>query len=300
MAAGRLAMSGVFRLSRRLDPGRIERWGTRLGDLIYRASRRYRWVAMRNLKAAFPEWDESKVREVARATFRNFARSMLEFFYLTRLSPDEVDGWIELEGKEHLDAALSAGHGVVVVTAHLGNWELFARKLVLAGYKVNVIARDTDDPAMGAMVSAVRRNGGYNVLDRDSSVLPGMRCLRRNELLGILPDQNTHVGIFVDFFGRPAATATGPAVFSIRTGAPILYGFARRVEGGRFKAVCYPPLDVRLTGDDEADVHAVTSALTRAIEDEIRKDPAQWLWLHDRWRRTAEAPRPIERLEKRS
>jgi KDO2-lipid IV(A) lauroyltransferase len=103
-----------------------------------------------------------------------------------------------------------------------------------------------------------------------------------------LPDQNTLSGIFVDFFGRPVATATGPAIFSLRSGAPIICGFAKRLGKGRFKVTIYPPLEVPLTGDEDADVHAITQSLTKAIEDEVRKDPAQWLWLHDRWKRTAE------------
>lgn len=287
---GRLAVTGLLRLSGWLNPKRIERLGRLLGDFIYVASRRYRRVALKNLAAAFPEWDSKKVRSTARDTFRHFSRGVLEFFYLLRLPSEDLDKWIDVEGIEHLETALAKGRGVVCVTAHLGNWELFARKIVLQGYKINVIARDSDDPTMTGVANEMRQNAGYRVLPRDGSALPALRCLRRNELLGILPDQNTYSGIFVDFFGRPAATAPGPAVLALKAGAPIICGFARRMEGGRFKAVLYPPIEVPLSGNEEADVHAITSALTKKIEDEIRKDPAQWLWLHDRWKRTSEAP----------
>jgi KDO2-lipid IV(A) lauroyltransferase len=289
LAAGRLAMAALWRLSRRLTPRRIERWGARLGDFMFVASRRYRRVVLENLAAAFPDWSKQEVRRTGRNTFRNFARGALEFFYLLHLPPDELDRWIKIEGTEHLDAALKQGRGAIIVTAHLGNWELFARKLVLLGYRLNVIARDSDDPGMTGIANAIRQKGGYQVLARDASALPAMRCLRRNEVLGILPDQNAVVGIFVDFFGRPAATATGPAVFSLRSGAPIICGFAPRTEEGRFKAVMYPPLVTPTSGDEEADVRALTATLTKVIEEQIRKDPAQWLWLHDRWRRWREA-----------
>jgi KDO2-lipid IV(A) lauroyltransferase len=290
LLAGRLAVTSIARISKKLTPRRIRRWGAWLGDFMYVASSRYRGVAVRNLRAAFPEWSESQVRRVARDTFRNFARVSLEFFYLHELPPDQIDKWIDVVGMEHLDAALKGGRGVVVVTAHLGNWELLARTVAQMGYKISVIARDSDDPTMTGTANTIRQKAGYKVLPRDAAVLPAIRCLKKNEILGILPDQNTLSGIFVDFFGRPVATATGPAVFALKTGAPILCAFARRAEEGRFVAEIQPPLDVPLTGDDEADIHAVTAAFTKVIEDEIRKDPAQWLWVHDRWRRTSQAP----------
>lgn len=290
LAAGKVGLSLVLILVKRLTPERITRWGRILGDFIFTASRRYRRIAIANLTAAFPEWSHDEVIRVARETFRNFSRGGLEFFYLLKLPREELDRWISIEGREHLDAALEKGRGVVAITAHFGNWEFFARKLVLLGYRLNVIARDSDDPTMTGIFNDVRQKAGYKVLPRDAAALPAMRCLRRNELVGILPDQNTMNGIFVDFFGRPAATATGPAVFALKSGAPVICGFARRDEEGSFKVTIYPPLDVQPTGDEESDVRALTAAITKAIEDEIRKAPEQWLWLHDRWRRAHLAP----------
>jgi KDO2-lipid IV(A) lauroyltransferase len=287
--AGKLAMLVLSRLSKYLTPARIDRYGAKLGNLIYIASKRYRRVVLRNLAAAYPGWGAEKVRRVGRETFRHFARGTLEFFHLLNLTPEQVDESVEIEGREYLDAALENGHGAIIVTAHYGNWELFARKIVLMGYKLNVIARNSDDPTMTGVANRVRESGGYKVFGRDSAAIPALRCLRRNELLGILPDQNTLSGIFVDFFGRPVATATGPAIFALRSDAPIICGFAKRLGNGRFKATLYPPLKVPLTGDEDADVHAITQSLTKAIENEIREDPTQWLWLHDRWKRTAEA-----------
>jgi KDO2-lipid IV(A) lauroyltransferase len=298
MAAGRFAMAGVMKVADRLNPGRIDWWGKRLGDLMFFGSRRYRTVASKNLTNAFPDWDRGRVMRVARDTFRSFARGALEFFHLLHLPAEELGDWITIEGTEHLDAALAKGHGVILITAHFGNWEVFARKLVLLGYPVNVIARDSDDPGMTGIGNAVRQSGGYRVLPRDDAALPAMRCLRKNELLGILPDQNTWSGIFVDFFGRPVATATGPAVFALRSGAPIVCGFARRDESGRFGAVIYPPLEVSMSGDEDTDIQRLTEAFTDVIEDEIRKYPEQWLWVHDRWRRTDEAPDRKAVLEK--
>lgn len=289
LMAGRMAVCVFLRLSNRLNQSRIDRWGRRLGDFMFLMSRRYRRVAMRNLFEAYPEWSKTQVRTTARNTCRHFAKGMLEFLHLLHLPPEDLDGWIDLEGKEYIDEALDKGHGAILITAHLGNWEIFARKLALSGYKLNVIARNSDDPTMTGVANKMRETAGYHVLDRDNSALPSIRSLRRNEVLGILPDQNTFTGIFVEFFGRPCATATGPAVFALRSGAPVICGFARRTDEGRFKAVLYPPLDVPVTGNEKEDIHRLTQALTKAIEDEIRKDPPQWLWLHDRWKRASEA-----------
>lgn len=283
-------MRAVFKLSPKLTPKRIEKWGNRLGGLWFLLMKRYRLVSIRNLTNAFPEWGPEKVREVAKESCRQFARGGLEFFYLLHLSKEDLDKWITIDGTEHLDAALAKGRGVILITAHFGNWEVFARKIVLLGYPVNVIARDSDDPGMTGIGNAIRQGGGYHVLPRDDAALPAMRCLKKNQLLGILPDQNTWHGIFVDFFGRPVATATGPAVFSLRSGAPVCCGFSRRESDGRFKAVIYPPLEVPATGDEEADIRNLTEAFTNVIEEEIRQYPSQWLWVHDRWKRTNEAP----------
>lgn len=289
LLAGRMAVRVFLGLSNKLNQSRINRWGRRLGDFMYCASRRYRRVAIKNLSSAYPDWSKAQVRETAKSTCRHFAKGMLEFLYLLNLPTEELGRWIDLEGSEHLDEALSKGHGAILITAHLGNWELFARKLALSGYKLNVIARNSDDPTMTGTANKMREKAGYHVLDKKNSALPAIRALKRNEVLGILPDQNTFTGVFVDFFGMPCATATGPAVFALRSGAPVMCGFARRTEEGRFKAVIYPPLDVSITGNEEEDIHRLTQLLTKAIEDEIRKDPSQWLWLHDRWKRASEA-----------
>ncbi len=283
--AGRFAFTALSFVAKRLNPKRMERWGMALGDFIRLSSSRYRRVVKKNLTRAFPDWSEAEVERVGRKVFGHFARGILEFFHLLNLSREDVDRWVDITGTEHLDRALEAGHGAVLITAHYGNWELFARKLVLRGYPLNVIARDSDDAGMTGIANKIRESAGYHVLSRENAALPAIRRLKKNELLGILPDQNSFTGIMVDFFGHPAMTATGPAVFSLKAGSPVICGFGHREPDGRFKVTIHPPLEVEITGDDETDTRTITAAFTKAIEQEIRKDPSQWLWLHDRWRR---------------
>jgi KDO2-lipid IV(A) lauroyltransferase len=216
--------------------------------------------------------------------FRHFSRESLQFFRLLALTKDEVDALVEVDGIENLDRALGQGRGCIAVTAHYGNWEILARKIAILGYPVNVIARDSDDPGMTGIATRIREGAGYKVFDKDQPIIGAFRRLKNNEILGILPDQNDFDGIPVDFFSRPAATATGSAVLSLRSGAPIVPVFARKLDDGRYRITLYPQIGFEPSGDEERDIRELTSLFTAAIEREVRSNPSQWLWLHDRWK----------------
>jgi len=288
--AGRVTFWWLSRTASLLRPWSVRVFGNATGWLFFAASKRYRVVALRNLRAAFPVQSDREIDALAREVFRHFSREALQFFRLLSLGKEKIDAMVELVGKEHLDAALSKGKGCVVVTAHYGNFELLARKVVIQGYVANVIARDSDDPGITGITTRIRESGGYRVFDKDQPVIGAFRSLRNNEILGILPDQNESGGVFVDFFGRPAATATGPAVLSLRSGAPIVPAFCARVGDDAYSATVYPPIAFDPTGDEDKDVQELTALLTAAIEREVRRNPSQWLWLHDRWKLTSEAP----------
>ena len=288
---GRITFSCMSRASSLLRPWSVELIGNSLGSLFYVLSKRYRKVALKNLRAAFAnEKTDAEIRSIAKEVFKHFARGSLEFFRLLSLTPEQIGEMIEFEGAEHIDNALAKGNGCIIITAHYGNWELLARKLVLLGYSVNVIARDSDDPGMTGIATRIRETAGYKVFDRDQSLLGVVRGLRNNELLGILPDQNESHGIFVDFFSRPAKTAVGPAIFSLRSGAPLVPVFAARLGRGKYKAVAHPPVQFEPSGDEEKDIHDLTALIQKAIEKEVAANPSQWLWLHDRWKLSSEAP----------
>ncbi|MDO8684356.1 MAG: lysophospholipid acyltransferase family protein [Armatimonadota bacterium] len=265
--------------------------GRALGMLGYVISKRYRRVAIANLRAAFPEITEANAKYLTKQTFCNFCRAFVEFFIVRRFTQSEINNVIELEGTENTDEALRRGKGGIILTAHFGNWEVLARKLVAQGYPLNVIARNSDDPTMTGIINDIRQSGGYNVMTRDSSVRTSMRCLKANEFVGILPDQNTLGScVFVEFFGRPAATAAGAAMFAIKTGAAILPAFCSwNPKEKKYHGIIYPALEYKLTGDTDKDAINITAAFTRAIEDEVRKYPSQWLWIHNRWKRAGEA-----------
>lgn len=287
---GRATFWVFLRVSGLLRPWSVRLMGNALGSVFYYLSRRYRGVAQKNLRAVYGgEKSERELQRMAKEVFRHFSRESLEFFRLLSLSREQIDKMVEMESREILEEVIKEGRGVIALTAHYGNWELLARKLVVSGYTVNVIARDSDDPGITGITTRIRETGGYRVFDKDQPIIGAFRCLRHNELLGILPDQNDSHGIYVDFFGRPAATAVGPAVLSLRSGAPIVPIFCARIGDDKYRARVYPRIDFTPTGDEEVDVAALTALVQKAIEREVRANPTQWLWVHDRWKRYAEA-----------
>jgi Kdo2-lipid IVA lauroyltransferase/acyltransferase len=236
--------------------------------------------------AAHPAWSDEEIERMVRRNFRHCGQTLAEFLAMPQWSSAEIAKRVELRGMHHLDAALSRGRGALLVTAHYGNWELMAARVVKAGYPVSVIARDADDPPTNALINWIRGACGYRVISRRNATRPALECLRRNEPLGILLDQNTVSGeVYVDFFGHLAATATGPAILALRTGAPLIPLFDRRREDGTHVVELQPPLEWAPTGDRAQDVLRITAQLTHAIERQIRAEPSQWFWIHNRWKR---------------
>ncbi|MCE5198716.1 MAG: lysophospholipid acyltransferase family protein [Armatimonadota bacterium] len=282
---GRITFALMTQAAGLLRPWSVRGLGNALGSAFYVCSKRYRTVALKNLARVFGnEKNRAEIEAIAKNVFRHFTRSAFEFFYLLALSQKQIDEMVNIQGKEHLDNALAKGNGCIIITGHYGNWELMARKLVILGYKINVIARDSDDPGMTGITTRIREQGGYRVFDRDQPIIGAFRALKNNEILGILPDQNDSSGIFVDFFGIPVATAVGPATLSLRSGAPLVPIFCARAEDGRYCATVYPKIEFQPSGNNEKDIHDLTGLINKAIEREVRRNPSQWLWIHDRWK----------------
>jgi KDO2-lipid IV(A) lauroyltransferase len=263
--------------------------GTAVGSFCYATMRRYRRVARANLQRAFGATrSPDEIERLARRSVQHLGRTLVEFLQVPHWGPAEIERQIDLIGMEHLDAALAQGRGVIGVTAHYGNWEFLGVRLAHAGYPLNVIVRDADDPTINALFGRIRRGCGFRAISRRGGLRPSLACLRRGEILAILLDQNAAEGeAFVDFFGSPAATATGPAVLAQRTGAVLLPAFDRRLPDGRHVTELLPPVGWEGLDDDCA-IRGMTARLTRVIEQQIRADPEQWLWIHDRWKRQPE------------
>ncbi len=271
---------GVFRV---LPLGVAQRVGAGLGLLAYALSGRYRRVAVQNLSRAFPDWTPAQARATARRVFRNFGVSLAEFLKAPSMTRAQLERRITVLGLEHLDAALREGKGVLLITGHFGNWELMARYICMLGYPISVIARDADDKDATALVTMVRERSGYKVFPRGNAARLTLKALRANEAVGILPDQNAG-DVYVEFFGQKAGSVAGPAVFHLRTGAPLVPLFNVRLPGDYHRIEILPPMRFEPTGDARYDQQRVMQALHDVLETYVRRYPDQWLWLHDRWK----------------
>lgn len=267
----------------------VLRWvGNALGRLICLAASRRRRIADKNIEACFGDrFSPSQRRRIILESCQNITKSLLELFKFSRMKPEEVAKLVEFEGVEHLRDAAAEGNGVIVVTAHYGNWELLGAMIGELGYKLTVVARDASDPETAEMVNAARRRLGMRVLGRED-LGEMLKVLRQGDVLGVLPDQRQlKSGRLLRFLGRPAPTALGPAVLALRSRAPLVPAFARRLPNGRFKVVFRPPIRIPKAPRRTELVGACMQAVNDAISREIAEHPEQWLWFHDRWATSA-------------
>jgi KDO2-lipid IV(A) lauroyltransferase len=262
------------------DVAIAERRGARLGMLFYRLDKKHRERTYANLELAFPEWTQEKRHQVAQGVFRHYGLVMGDFLRTPIRTKDEVLETAEIEGFDHFLNAESVGKGVLVVTGHFGNFERFGHYCTATGRHIAVVARDANQGEIQDRIAAVRANTGVEFISRGEAARPIMVKLRRKELVGLLPDQNTDES-FLPFFGKPCGTVLGPAVLHQRTGAPILPAFCARTGVGRYKIIVKEPIDLENT---ETDREVLMTSVNAVLESVIREYPEQWLWMHDRWK----------------
>ncbi len=266
-------------LARRLSAG--------IGLLLYRATPRWRAIAHRNLALALPETDAARREQIVRGVYENLGRVVLALARMPRLGPSNIRDWIDYEGFEHYQRALEAGHGVLFMTGHLGNWELSAFAHALFGHPMHVMVRPLDNPLLDRLLDRYRRLCGNRTISKDTSGRSVLRALRNNEAVGILVDQNTagEDGVFVDFFGVKASATSGLARVAQRTQAVVIPGFALwNPSSGRYVLKFYPPLEMERSGDEPRDLAENTQRCQAMLEQVIRQYPEQWLWIHRRWK----------------
>jgi len=257
-----------------------------LAALSYGFWPRLRRVGMFNLRLAFPDWTEGRRRKVLRGLFRNFGRMLADFAHFPRLSRANIERLIIYEGFENFARAHEQGKGVLFLTAHFGNWELSSFAHGVYGFPCNFIVRELDNPLLDAFVNHYRCLSGGRAIDKRDAAREVLRAFHRGEAVGILVDQNmlSTDGLFVDFFGRPACTTTAPARFVRKTGAAIVLGLAIWDEKLRKYRLRFEPVQWIHREDPEQEILANTQNFTRLIEEQVRRYPDQWLWVHRRWK----------------
>lgn len=246
-----------------------------------------RRVVERQLAAAFPNLSADQVRNLARRSYEHLGRLTVETALLPSLGQqgvldlfDGADGW------ELVDEAMQAGRGLLFVTGHLGNWELAGAYVAARGVPLDVVARRMGNPLFDGYLTRTRERVGMSVVYDSDAVRRLTRTIRDGRAAALLADQGVKnlSSTFVPFFGRPARTPRGPAVFAIRWDAPMLFAAALRQRSGRYR-FCLEKLEVSRTGDRERDVDATVAHYTAVLEQWVRRYPEQYFWQHRRWKR---------------
>jgi len=235
---------------------------------------------------AFPEENERWRRRIARDSFRHLGRESVATFRLGRMAVGDLMARMEMVGFEAVKKAAAAGRGLIVVTGHLGNWEIGGASIAVHGVPVEVLAQRQRNPLSDADLTANRKRLGMTVVERKEALRRVLRALKAGRAVGIVGDQNLRRGgVFVEFFGRPASTARGAALFALRAGCPLFVGAVYRKPGfpQRYR-LTFEPVEVPLTGDVETDIVNLTQAHTRRLEEWVREAPEQYFWQHRRWK----------------
>jgi len=257
-----------------------------LGSLWFVVDKRHRDVALQNLTDVFgAEKNAAEIRKLARLIFCNLVLIMFEIGWLLRLKGKEFSKYFHVYGLHYLEKAHKKGKGVLVLTGHLGNWELMSMAAAMLGYPMSAIYRPLDFKPLDFFLVNLRTRYGAKLYPKKNAMRPILRRLKKGELIGILLDQNTNVqaGVFVDFFNRKACTNKGLALIALGTDTPVVPLFLLREEDG-YRVEFGPEVPVICTGDKEKDIKANTRQYNRVIEDVIRRYPDQWFWVHRRWK----------------
>jgi KDO2-lipid IV(A) lauroyltransferase len=242
---------------------------------------------MRNLKLAFPEKTRRERARILRGVFTSLGRQLAEVCLFPTYTPENVGKVVVYDGFENFERALARGKGVLFLTAHLGAWELSAFTHSLYGHPLHIVMRPLDNVYLDRLMRRYRTMHGNSTVDKDDFVRGLLSAMKVGETVGILMDTNMTPpqGVFTDFFGIPACTASGLARIALRTDAAVVPGFTIWDPGLRkYRLRFDPALKLIRTGNDDADVRANTALFTRVIEEYVRKYPDQWLWVHRRWK----------------
>jgi len=283
----------VFALGR-LPLGAGSQVGVWLGRLGYRLGIRAR-VVETQIRFAFPDLDARAVTALARESYENLGRTSLEAALMEQRTPadllalfDRVDGW------EHIDDALRGGQGALLVTGHLGNWELGGSYIAARGVRVDAIARHMSNRLFERYLTRVRERFGVRVVFDERAVRQTPRSVRENRIVGFLADQGVAglASTYVPFFARMAKTPRGPAVFALKLKVPVIFVVAVREPSGRYRLVV-ESIGVVDTGDREADTVALVAHYTARLEHWVRQYPGQYFWQHRRWKYQPDGAPPL-------
>lgn len=291
----RAAWLGVKTLG--LLPRSVARFvGASFAAAAYTIRTPLRRTAMFNLRLAFPDWSDAKRRQVIRKMIRQVGWMAGEFSQFPKYTRERIEQIVALEGFEHFDAGRRRGKGVLFLTGHMSAWELAPFANSLYGYPLHFLVRPIANRRVDALINHYRCLSGNQPIEKNRSARAVLKLLGEGGTVGILSDHNTGLeeGVFVNFFGIPASTASGLARIALRTDAAVIPGFLIWDDQRRKYRLWFgPAVELSRSGDEEADVRENTARFTRVIENHVRAHPDQWLWVHRRWKTRPPGEKPI-------
>ena len=262
--------------------------GAAIGDLLYLCDRPHRRIALFNLRLAFPDLSDAERTAILRRSCRNLGRVGAECTHLASLTPESLRDYVDVEEPDRWQAALAAAEerGAVILTGHLGNFELLAYAHGLLGHPITLVHKSMRNPLVDGAVTDLRARVGTVSLAKKSAAKAALRALHAHHIVAIPADQNQtrRYGVFVDFFGVQAATTPGPARLAMLSRSPIFPVFlVRDGESARHRIVVLPEIELVRSGDRDADILVNTQRCTAMVEEMLRRYPDQWIWFHRRW-----------------
>jgi len=253
-------------------------------DLHYFFVWRDRQATKENLKAVFPEKSDAEIRRIRKALFRNFAKYLVDFFRFSEIDRDYVARQVRIENNHYIDEGLSRGKGVIVLTAHLGNWELGGVAMAIIGYPFAAVALPHKDKRVNDFFNFQRESRGVKVIPVGNAVRSCLNLLRENEVLALAGDRTfNEKGVEVEFFGRPTLLPAGPAAIALKTEATIVPGFVLRNSDDTFTVRFEKPIEFQASGNREKDIVGLVNSYKTIIEDYIRRYPTQWSMFRRFW-----------------
>jgi KDO2-lipid IV(A) lauroyltransferase len=263
------------------------RLGAALGELVFRAVRLRRSVVEENLAATLGQFADARtLSRLAREIYRQLGMTLIEYGRVRRMSPAHIERMASVQGFDHLVASREAGRGTILLTGHFGNWELLGAVVALRGHPVRFVAKPQRNPLVDRFLQQTRAHLATGVvMTGGPGVREILRALRRNELIGMLADQDAGPGgLFLDVLGRTASVQTGPALFAVRSGAPIVPCYIVRRDDGRHDVSFEEALVADPSAPEEDEVERLTRACAASLERRIMRHPANWYWVHRRWK----------------
>ena len=261
--------------------------GEIIGDIAFSVVKFRRRVALKNLRNCFKDKSIRELKRIARGSYRNLGKSLIEYALFPRLVKKNLLDLVEFDHIEYFEQAFKGGKGAVLLTGHFGSWELMGAAISRMGYPIDFLVGEQHNLLTDRLMNSYRMSMGVGIIKAGTSAKSVIKALRNNRFVAMLSDQDAGKdGVLVDFFNHPTSTPKGPAAFVLKTQAPIIMGFIIRNSGKKQKVFLRIFRAYQSSDNKEQDIKQLTQMYTSILESYIRKYPDHWYWIHRRWKST--------------